>query len=428
MLFEDFGFDRGRFTPGFERASRLIHVLALGIPLLLAAGCSESGDGKALADSTASRGVPPASGSAAQALRPPQGGMPQMQFRLHPIIDKQQGGLVLATIAVPQNWKVVSNVEWNYQDVSHPVRATARAEAPDGSAWVEYFPVEIFYWLEPIGSPVPIGDRNLGMIHKPNIGIQEAMRRFVITPYRGNRHNLQVVGFRPVVRLAEAFGAPSSPGEAISMRIRYIAGGETVDEDIYGMLGSGNRIPYQGPQGTWYESHRPLVFVHAMGATNGGLESMYPLLGFIATSLKVDPAWEAHRQRVMQQLSAEFDQLIARGYAQIQAAAQLSRTISANNDAMLASMQAQRQAQAQRDAAGRESASSRSASEDFSLYIRGTERMKDPYWGESEQSYHQRYHWTDGSGNYRSSNDSNFNPNIGAGGGQTWQRMEPVDR
>ena len=52
--------------------------------------------------------------------------------------------------------------------------------------------------------------------------------------------------------------------------------------------------------------------------------------------------------------------------------------------------------------------------------------MKDPYWGESEQSYLQRYHWTDGSGNYRSSNDAGFNPNVGAGGGVTWQRMEPA--
>jgi hypothetical protein len=69
---------------------------------------------------------------------------PQMQFRVHPIVDQQQGGLVLGTITVPQSWKVTSRVEWKYADVSHPVRAMAPAEAPDGSAWVEYFPVEIF--------------------------------------------------------------------------------------------------------------------------------------------------------------------------------------------------------------------------------------------------------------------------------------------
>ena len=29
----------------------------------------------------------------------------------------------------------------------------------------------------------------------------------------------------------------------------------------------------------------------------------------------------------------------------------------------------------------------------------GTPRMKDPSWGESEQSHQKRHHWTDGSGN-----------------------------
>lgn len=51
-----------------------------------------------------------------------------------------------------------------------------------------------------------------------------------------------------------------------------------------------------------------------------------------------------------------------------------------------------------------------------------------PYWGESDHSYNDQYHWTDGQGNYRHSNDSTYNPNVGAGGGPTWQRMEPAGR
>jgi hypothetical protein len=267
------------------------------------------------------------------------------------------------------------------------------------------------------------------MIHAPGIRIQDALQHFVVGPYRGRLPGLQIVRARPVRGLAEAFGMPPTPGEAMVVRLRYAVGGGTAEEDVFGLLGSGNRVPYTGPQGTWYESHRPLVLAHAVGARAGTLENTYPLLGFVATSLRVDPAWQAHRERVMQHLSAEFNRLIAQGYAQIQAAAQLSRTISAGNDAMLASMQAQRQAQAQRDAARRSAAgAARSPGDEFSLYLRGTERMKDPYWGESEQSYHQRYHWTDGSGNYRSSSDPGFNPNVGAGGGPTWHRMEPAGR
>jgi hypothetical protein len=397
--------------------TRLSQVLALGVVLPLVAACSHGDDRKA-----------PSGNAPSDSARPAEV-VPKIQFRVQPIIDKQQGGLVLGTITVPQDWKVVSHVEWNYQNVSHPVRATARAEAPDGSAWVEYFPVEMFYWLDPVQSPIPIGGRSLGMIHRPHIDIREAMQRFVIGPYRGKQPKLQIASSRPVHGLAEAFGSPPTPGDALAVRLRYVVGGQPVDEDVYGLLASGNRIPYTGPQGTWYESHRPLVFVHSMGATNGKLDSLHPLLGFIATSLKVDPAWEVHRQQVMQHLAAEFNRLIARGYAQIRAAAELSRSISRNNDAMIASIEGQRQAQAQRDAAARQAANSApSPNDDFDLYIRGNERMKDPYWGESEQSYNEKYHWTDGQGNYQHSNDSTFNPNIGAGGGPTWQRMEPADR
>lgn len=353
----------------------------------------------------------------------------QVQFRRHDIIDQQQGNLVMCSMMVPVDWKVTSNVKWTYGDVSHPVRISARAEAPDGSAWVEYFPIEIFYWLQPVTAPVKVGGRALGMIHKPNITLDDAMNRFVIAPYRGKMPGLQIMGSRPVNGLPEAFRSPQFQGQAIGVRLRYTVNGQPAEEDIYGLLGSGNQIPYTGPQGTWYENHRPLVFVHALGATNGNLDRMYGMLGYIATSARIDPVWEQHRQQVMQYLSAEFNRMIAKGYAQIQAAAQLSKSISANNDAMLAGMQASRQQQAAADAARRSAANANgggSGNDGFSDYMRGVERMQDPYWGESEHSYNQQYHWSDGQGNYRHSNDPTFDPNIGAGGGPNWQRMQPA--
>jgi hypothetical protein len=392
---------------------RVFDVIVLFVVLGSAAGCIDRSEETPPAE----QGAPSDAPAARHAAIP---------FRLYPVIDEQQGGLVVATITAPEAWKVTSKIVWNYADVSHPVRGAARVESPDGSAWVEYFPIELFYWLEPVTSPVPIGTRSLGMIHKPNIKAREALERFVVAPYRGKQEGLEIVDIRSANGLAAAFGS-EVVGQALAARLRYVVDGAPVDEEVFALLGDGNRVPYTGPQGTWYESHRPLVLAHAIGAKNGQLESMRPLLGFIATSLKVDPAWEAHRQRVVDQLAVEFNRMIANGYAQIQAAAQLSRAISANNDALLASMETQRQAQAQREAARRQQAQAQSTNSGFSDYVRGVERMQDPYWGESEQSYNQRYHWTDGHGNYRSSNDSGYDPNIGAGGGPTWQRMEPVD-
>jgi hypothetical protein len=194
--------------------SRWIETLALGLLLGFASPCAENGW---LAPSV--RGTATGEAVAAERTAARPAAVPQMQFRLHRVIDQQQGGLVVATIVVPQNWRVASRVEWNYQDVSHPVRAMARAEAPDGSAWVEYFPIEISYWLEPVRSPVPLGARSLGMIHAPHIRVQDAMQHFVLAPYRGRMPALQVVSTRSVTGLAEAFGLPPSPGEAMAVRL-----------------------------------------------------------------------------------------------------------------------------------------------------------------------------------------------------------------
>lgn len=113
-----------------------------------------------------------------------------------------------------------------------------------------------------------------------------------------------------------------------------------------------------------------------------------------------------------------------RGYDSIAAAGQLSRSISANNDALLASMQRQRAAQNSADSTRRAAEQGSSSVDGFSQYLRGTTRMADPYWGTSERDSNFSQHWTDGQGNYRASNDASFNPNVGAGGGATWQRME----
>jgi hypothetical protein len=353
----------------------------------------------------------------------------RLAFRTHAITDPQQGNLTIATIAVPVQWRVSQSVQWNYKDVSNPIRIFARAESPDGSAWVEFFPAEIFYWLQPVNAPVAWGARNLGLVHAPGIGAKQALEQFVVRPYRGNQAQLRVVNVRPVDagRLAAAFNQPATPGEGVGVRLAYVQNGRPVEEDVYAMLGKVNSIPYTGRQGTWYENQRTLLFTHALGATAGTLDSAYPLLTYIVGSLRIDPQWDRHRVQVMQALAAEFARQMQAGLAQIDAAGAASRAISANNDAMLSSMQFQRQAAAQRDAAMRAASASASSSGDgFSGYLRGTERMQDPYWGTSDRSYLNKYHWTDGSGNYRSSNDASFNPNVGAGGGVTWQRMEPA--
>ena len=255
------------------------------------------------------------------------------------------------------------------------------------------------------------------------------MQHLVVLPARGKMPGFQITAKRPVdaARLAQAFNKVNWRGEAMSMRVRYTLNGAPAEEDFFTFYTAVQTIPYTGPQGTSHEFHRMLLLSHAVGATDGLLPSVYPLLGTVAASIRPDENYQRHIQAVQQHITAQYNADLKRGYDSIAAAGQLSRTISANNDALLSSMQQQRAAQSRADAARRAAAGGGTSPNDaFSQYIRGTTRMDDPYWGTSDRDSNYRYHWTDGQGNYRASNDSGFNPNVGAGGGPNWQRMEPA--
>lgn len=249
------------------------------------------------------------------------------------------------------------------------------------------------------------------------------MLRYIITRYRGNEKNLRIVGDRPVQNLAQALGKPAAAGDGINVRVRYEKGNEVVDEEFFGLMTPVLTIPYTGPQGTTYEYHRTLEYVHSLGAKNGKLDSARPLLAYIVHSLDVDPVWQKHMEAVYKQLSDQFQRNLQAGYAQIEAARRLSISISANNDTMIQAMDAQRAAaNARRSAAP--SQDPYRAAEDFDQYIRGTERMEDSSGQVSEQSYMYNYHWSDGSGNYVHSNDPSFDPSNHSN--QPWEKLKPA--
>ncbi|MCK7511444.1 MAG: hypothetical protein MZV70_50260 [Desulfobacterales bacterium] len=62
------------------------------------------------------------------------------------------------------------------------------------------------------------------------------------------------------------------------------------DEEFYGFIPEIEVVPYPPNGSTEYHSY--LWLVHSLGAKAGKLESVRPLLGFIATSLEANPSWE----------------------------------------------------------------------------------------------------------------------------------------
>jgi hypothetical protein len=352
-----------------------------------------------------------------------------VRFGTYAVVDKQQGGMVAGTFSVPQDWSAVSAVKWDMTAGNSPAQLSARMSAPDGSSWVEYFPTEVFDWVQPEYQRTRPGTRNFGMIYYPHINVETAMRKFVIERYRGKAQDLQIVGFRSIPNLATALGKPPVKGDSLAARIRYTSAGHTIDEELFCILTADNPVASHSPVGTGYEHHRVLGYVHSMGAWDGKLDGLHPLLGFIAASFNPNPAWQATVAQVGQQIGDRFNRQLAKGYRQIAAAGARSRQISANNDAFLARMDAQRVASNQASEQRRQAANSAGSDSDksndgFDQYIRGTEKMADPYWGTSERSYNSQYHWTDGYGNYQDSNDATFDPNKHSN--VNWQQMQPA--
>lgn len=120
---------------------------------------------------------------------------------------------------------------------------------------------------------------------------------------------------------------------------------------------------------------------------------------------------------------------LAVSYRGIAAAAARSRQISANSDAFLARIDSQRVAsnhafEQQREASNTASESNDKMNDQFDQYIRGTEKMEDPYWATSERSYNNQHHWTDGNGSYQDTNDGSYDPNQHLNG--NWQLMQPA--
>jgi hypothetical protein len=353
----------------------------------------------------------------------------RMNFTTYQVTDSNFGGMRVASIALPAGWRGSSQVRWDFSSANYPVRVYVHVQSPDGKMWIDLLPMDAVYWMDRVFKPIPAGQRSFGAVYAPNAGIEQAMQQLVVLPARGKMPGFQITAKRPVdpARLARAFGKVNWRGEAMSMRVRYTLNGAPAEEDFYTFYTAVQTIPYTGPQGTSHEFHRMLLLSHSVGATDGLLPSVYPLLATVAASIRPDDDYQRHIQAVQQHITAQYNAALKRGYDSIAAAGQLSRTISANNDALVSSMQQQRAAQSRADAARRAAAGGGTSPNDaFQQYMRGTTRMEDPYWSTSDRDSAYRYHWTDGQGNYRASNDSTFNPNIGAGGGPNWQRMEPA--
>lgn len=357
------------------------------------------------------------------------------KFRAYDIVDQKQGGLVVDRMAVPADWKGSSRVVWNYNNFYVPVQVSARTESADGSSWIEFYPYKFFIWLDPAHDHAPIGPNPNSGIHQPNITLPEAMVRYIIAPSRPNAKNLRILGYRPVNNLERAFpkvfdaSKPFPKGEAICMRVSYQLDGSPVDEEFYGFMTAVQTL--YSPNHRIAEYHRLLLMPHSMGAKSGKLESVRPLLGFVATSIEPNPAWNQRLAQIKKMQTDYYDKVQAYNRAEVANAARKSEMLTQQENQFMARIDANlAQSRAQQAAPQGFSSSSTDdfykRADDFDQNIRGTEHMQDQYGQVSDQYTDYNYHWTNGFGDYVHTNDPNFDPNRYLTG--SYEKMTPAPR
>jgi hypothetical protein len=337
------------------------------------------------------------------------------RFTVRTIIDRQQGGLALAAFMAPEKWPDQSQVVWNYGNTSNPVTAAMKVENPANLEAFYLFPNLSLFWLQPETGHFQSGQNVGGLLHVRPMDPAATLAAFVQQARHGFA-NLRLIGSKDLPGLAAALHLPAAKNQhGIGVKVTYDSNGQPTEEEFYAVYYSLD-IPYDGPQGRTWQRNWGLQYLHSFRAPHGDLDKRRAVFAAIAKSIRPNPAWQQRQAAINAYLTEQFNRQLQAGYDQIAAAGRLSRQISANNDAMIASIDARLQASRSNGGGG---GGGRSSSEKFDDYVRGVVTTDDPLYGTSQHSSNESYHWTDGYGSYRNSNDASYNPGQSENGNWT---------
>ena len=327
-------------------------------------------------------------------------------FTVRTIIDRQQGGMPVAVFVAPEHWVSHSQVIWNYADTSAPVHASAGAENPADAQAFYLFPSLDLFWLLPTGY-YRQGQNYLGQIYAQPMRPEALLAKFA-EQMRGRQPGFRVIGSKSLPGLAAALNLPASNAQqGVGLKVSYELDGKPIEEEFYGVYYHAD-IPYDGPQGRTWQTNWGLIAPHSFRAPAGVLDRRREVFTAISRSIRRNPAWQARLAAVNQYLAEQFNLQLQAGYDQIAAAGRLSQQISANNDAMLASIDSRLKTSPNGSSV---TVGGRGSADKFDDYVRGVETTDDPYYGTSQHANTESYHWTDGYGSYRNTNDGSANPN-----------------
>ena len=352
--------------------------------------------------------------------------MNEERFTAYRVVDDFHNGVTVSTFEIPESWRAQSRVSWNYQNLSFPVTLRAIAYNPNGLEAVETFPIDSFYWLEPDYGFNQQGQSNLGQICLRPAPAPDVMMNRVLPKFRGNRQNLRVAGVKATPELPQMinFTLPGAQIESLAVKIEYTENAKTIEEEFYGIKITQQAPPTYGAGGLIVQTNWGFARLFSFRAERGKLDENRELFWRIVKSAKVNPQWEQMCAQILQQMQMQFNQYLQAGYDQINAATQMSRMISAQNDAWLNQQAQKREADhrawEQKRAEDNAAWGKYTANDAFGDMITGRETYEDPYsnLGEAQIDGYHDYVWTNKQEEYIATDDANLDPNIGSN--QDW--------
>jgi hypothetical protein len=356
------------------------------------------------------------------------------RFVKHPIYDTEQGNIPAINFHVPVSWRVNDKIEWHYGWTENPIEVSIRAENPANAEAYFLFPLlrcdsmDVAPNLRQyVKNPAKQGERlGMGAINlSPRPPLQAL--EMIVRQIRGQQPNFHWIGQQSFPNLAHDLSLDPWPGDTgIAIKIGYTLNNQPVEEAFYAIYYLSKSKNMGGQAGAVYQTSWGLRQVQSFRAPAGTLGKRMTVFAAIAKSVLPTPQWIERANAVNAQLTAAFNRKLQQGNDQLRAAQEIDRETRQNLAAFDKTVDAQIQANR---ASGSYSAPAAQSSpwDGADKNIREEDTTIDPGspTGTSQHSYMQKYHWTNGFGDYRDSNDPNYNPNSSENG--NWQLMTTVE-
>jgi hypothetical protein len=406
---------------------------AAGLPVNPSSRSASSADSSPAAAAPAKPAAPktaPAKTSLAKSA--PYKGTEKFSERI--IADTQHNGMRAVTIRVPEKWRFESKMEWHYNWTEYPMGFSSHAENPDNAEAFFQYPLLQMEMLEyppqlrqfDLSRKYKPGDRlPLGGIYMAPQPPMKALAMF-IQQTRPKATNFKWLGQQDLPGLAKALHLDSGPNlRGVAIKIGYDLNGQPVEEAFFGVYyitkpgsdaaSAGIRQTNWGFQG-----------LQSFRAPAGTLDKRMPMFCVIAKSIYVNPEWGRLAKAINDQMLADFNAKLKQGWDEIRASQAIMEQTMRQQAAFTANFN--KQEEAFRNSGGGDDSylrdgGARSAADHWDDIIRGVDTMNDPSNGGTTQlSNLGQYHFTDGFGNYRTTDDPNYTPEK-AGEVGSWTAM-----